>query len=621
MSNNKTVIVKLDQSRAKTFTMPAGYETNVDIYCWGAGGGTGWGGAPGGGGGFAKTTATVASGDKIRLQIGLPGLNAPSATVGGSGGVDSSFTAYRGGNGGGRGYWCGNVNGPYPSGGGGGASWVSINGYYVCVAAGGGGGGGYGHEGYKVAGYPGGVYPGSATSVYPVSYGTWSSLLNTYGVWGGGQDYTTTVNFPVDGTYTFRYSVDNYGTFYLDGSPVISRSGEYNYTSIYTATVYVTAGDHTVRVTGYNISGPAGVAAQILTPDSSNLWNTRALTITSGLTNTGQGGNASWGGGGGGGYRGGQSGYASGHAVTGGNGGLNYGTVTEAGSGTLGGGRSSPFYPGFSIGQASNEGYVVLVLTKKLNFYVKSPDGLGAWTNIISTYVKIPTQTIVVNKVDPPATIAVESISSSTWTVPNYVTSITIRGCGGGGSGGSGDGGKNNDGPGYGGGGSNLKSQVFNVVPGQVLTVSVGAGGKGGYGLGGKAGFPSTVTGPGINFSAAGGGGGGSHPGWGPTGEISPGVRAGSYGGGAGANGATSGGYPGAGVSTNGGANGGKGGPHNMQAGGNGQNGKLSISYTPIPYTVNQVIGGWKSIQNIYVKVNGAWKPIETSGTITLYNL
>jgi len=170
------------------------------------------------------------------------------------------------------------------------------------------------------------------------------------------------------------------------------------------------------------------------------------------------------------------------------------------------------------------------------------------------------------------------------FTVPDGVHSITVAGCGGGGAGGSGDGGQNNDGPGFGGGGSNIISQTYSVVPGTVLSISVGEGGTGlggtgGTARGGLAGRPTTVTGTGVSFNAVGGGGGGSHPQWGTNGEVSPGVLDTIRRAGAGANGANSGSYPAGGTSTNGGANGGDGGPYNQQAGQPGQNGKLTITF------------------------------------------
>lgn len=183
------------------------------------------------------------------------------------------------------------------------------------------------------------------------------------------------------------------------------------------------------------------------------------------------------------------------------------------------------------------------------------------------------------------------NLTPTTWTVPEGVYSITVTGSGGSGGGGSGDGGANNDGPGYGGGGSNIITRTYSVVPGQVLNVVVGQGGSVGFGQRGGAGFPTMVGGTGVDFFAQGGGGGASWNGWGPTGQISPAyfniitntsvdaVEDTVYRGGAGANGANSGGRPNGGTSTNGGPNGGAGGPYEMQAGVAGQNGSLSITF------------------------------------------
>ena len=168
--------------------------------------------------------------------------------------------------------------------------------------------------------------------------------------------------------------------------------------------------------------------------------------------------------------------------------------------------------------------------------------------------------------------------STFNWTVPEGVFSITVTGCGGGGAGGSGDGGANNDGPGFGGGGANLVTETLAVSPGDVLTVTVGAGGLGRLG-GGYAGKPTTITGPGVNYNVAGGGGGGAWFGWGGPGEISPGVLDTTNRGGFGFNGANDGSRPTAGTSTNGGADGGRGGNYNQQHGSPGESGKLTIIY------------------------------------------
>ena len=245
----------------------------------------------------------------------------------------------------------------------------------MCVAAGGGGAGGSGDDsGTGTPGNPGGIYPAHASSIYAVSCGAWGSFLNTYGVWGGGQDYTVSLDFPVTGSYTFNFSADNYGSISLDGTAIITRSGEFNYTSTFTATATVSAGTHTVRVLGYNISGPAGVGAQIVKPDTSELWNTRTLLLTSGLTNSSTGGSsangACSGGGGGGGYLGGEAGLSygddSGDAGAG-NGGLNYGTTTLAGNGAIGAGKDVVYYPRST--QAPTSGVSTVIWTENVITY------------------------------------------------------------------------------------------------------------------------------------------------------------------------------------------------------------------------------------------------------------
>ena len=146
-----TYTIILQDAGIKAFTMPNGFWPDVEIHCWGAGGGTGRGGAKGGGGGYAKTTANVVEGDEVSLQIGQPGGNANGMT-GGSGGLDTSYRLFHGGTAGSA--WD-EDNDSGAGGGGGGASWVAVNDAYVCVAAGGGGASGYGEDGGGAPGNPG----------------------------------------------------------------------------------------------------------------------------------------------------------------------------------------------------------------------------------------------------------------------------------------------------------------------------------------------------------------------------------------------------------------------------------------------------------------------------------
>lgn len=100
----------------------------IDVYGWGAGGGSG--GKPGeafsngGGGAFARGVFRVLPSDKLEVYVGGGGQG--SANGVGTGG-------FHGGGDGGM--------GDFPGGGGGGASEVRINGKTILVAAGGGGGG------------------------------------------------------------------------------------------------------------------------------------------------------------------------------------------------------------------------------------------------------------------------------------------------------------------------------------------------------------------------------------------------------------------------------------------------------------------------------------------------
>ena len=130
---------------------------------------------------------------------------------------------------------------------------------------------------FSAAGGGGGAQNDGIFRVGPVS--AWNSFMNNYAVYGTEKDYTTIINFPTSGTYTFNFSVYNYGSISLDGTPVISLSGSStsHFTTTTTQTVSVSSGNHTIRVQVVNTGGPAGVAAQILNPNSTELWNTRNL--------------------------------------------------------------------------------------------------------------------------------------------------------------------------------------------------------------------------------------------------------------------------------------------------------------------------------------------------------
>ncbi len=99
--------------------------------------------------------------------------------------------------------------------------------------------------------------------------------------------------------------------------------------------------------------------------------------------------------------------------------------------------------------------------------------------------------------------------SSGTWTVPAGVYTMSIQAWGGGGGGG----GSTSTQAGSGGGGGGYGYKQASVVPGQVLTITIGAGGGGGASGGSSGGSGGNTIVPGyINVSGGGGGSGGSLP-------------------------------------------------------------------------------------------------------------
>jgi len=183
-------------------------------------------------------------------------------------------------------------------------------------------------------------------------------FLNQYGIWNYSGDYPTfdqnvTVNFPVSAVYNFTGSCDNYGTIYVDGSPVLNIGG---YSSTYSSSTYVTAGNHTVRLLGINQGGPGAIALTIVGGFSGGNGGTAGAAGSSG---GGGGGGAGTviqinnviqavapGGGGGGG-----SGYYSGgrpNQNTPGNNGTYYGGAgqSKGGDGGAGGGGGGGYNGG-----------------------------------------------------------------------------------------------------------------------------------------------------------------------------------------------------------------------------------------------------------------------------------
>lgn len=211
---------------------------------------------------------------------------------GGGGGGDDSGT---GGNGSGSGYAS--------------VTFSAVAGDVVEVAVGGGGGGGSSRVGSAPGGIAGASYaiptqifnslnpPAGQDAVYQVTNRYYCGFLNQYGVWNepGGYsaifDRTYTINAAVSGNYQIISSCDNYGTVSIDGTVVLNVNG---FTSTYSTTVFLLAGNHTIRTQGTNTGGPGSMATTVSLESG-------VLSYSGGFGGTGGPDGSSGGGGGGGG--------------------------------------------------------------------------------------------------------------------------------------------------------------------------------------------------------------------------------------------------------------------------------------------------------------------------------
>ena len=153
---------------------------------------------------------------------------------------------------------------------------------------------------YAVTGVPGTTFSWqSVGGWYKATIdATWCSFMATYAVWtdgfvGPGIDqallgpqaittnvYKTNLNFPTTGTYTIKLSTDNNGSIDINGIGTFSYA---DFHTVGTFTTAIPAGTYTITLSITNTGGPAGIAAQILKPDTTELWN--SLEAISNSTN------------------------------------------------------------------------------------------------------------------------------------------------------------------------------------------------------------------------------------------------------------------------------------------------------------------------------------------------
>ena len=215
----KSRIIGYSGSALALTVYPLTNNAQIIAYLWGGGGGGGGGdgGRPGGngtGGGFSISTSQANTGDTLFLSIG-----------GGGGG---------GGIGGGAG------GGPA------GASYI-------------------GREVFNTRNLVGQFGLVARTLSY-----AWSSFMNANAVWlpydAGTVDVTTTISIPATGNYEIQGQCDNFASFYIDGSVVLTTPGFQGAPD--STVVALTSGNHTLRILGTNTGGPAGVALTIGNGDS-----------------------------------------------------------------------------------------------------------------------------------------------------------------------------------------------------------------------------------------------------------------------------------------------------------------------------------------------------------------
>ena len=211
----------------------------------------------------------------------------------------------------------------------------------------------------------------------------------------------------------------------------------------------------------------------------------------------------------------------------------------------------------------------------------------------------------------PPSQVLFTTTGAQNWTVPPGITEISAVVVGGGGGGGGGETGRNEGVTGGAGGG--LAYGTFAVTPGEVLTVTVGAGGTAGPagGNGGTGGSSSIARGATVLLSGGGGGGGQNRSTATVTGGASTGTArtaggaggnsggnstdTGSGGGGAGGYSAAggAGGTTGAGASSTGGGGGGGGATNSGQGYGGGGVGVLGAGANGTGGALNAIgVGG-----------------------------
>ena len=95
------------------------------------------------------------------------------------------------------------------------------------------------------------------------SNSTWVKFLNDNAVWngkGGQVDGTWNFSVPTDAYYSVSGSCDNWGTVWIDGMQVLDIR---DFNNAWVTSVWLTAGNHSIRVYGKDTGGDYGIAVTV----------------------------------------------------------------------------------------------------------------------------------------------------------------------------------------------------------------------------------------------------------------------------------------------------------------------------------------------------------------------
>lgn len=104
----------------------------------------------------------------------------------------------------------------------------------------------------------------------PAPAGWGSNILSWYNVTVG--TFTDKFFIKTAGNYTIQSMIDNRGWVKLDGTQILTLG---NWPTLYSKTMYLTAGEHTITTYGQNDDGPYGTSAAIYDSSNVKIWDIR----------------------------------------------------------------------------------------------------------------------------------------------------------------------------------------------------------------------------------------------------------------------------------------------------------------------------------------------------------